>query len=582
MLSSTRICCCLLSSHSIWSRLCCSLITGLLMGFDLSIVATVLPGIVTYFDLCPGQFTCFAKQLFVSILAPGAAVGGIIGGVAADACGRRLSLALSDAFVVVGSLMLFFACSFGLLLVGRLFVGVGIGIGFVLFSTYISEIAPADRRGQLVTCQELAQCAGVLLTYAGVNVLTPSCWRALLSAPGVVALIQMFGILWLPESPRWLISRGRTTDAKDVIRQLGVVDEQQAVRQIEAMCREKRIEVFHIANTTYSVRTASNEQSTTTTDDKWQWTEYNADCPDSSTSGAGGGVIGLEQPCLLNDRSEEESSESGDGVGERRKEMWWSCRHLCGEFKTHKVQVITAIGVGICQNLIATNAMLYYSYDLFTMAGVGKPNVLGIGLGLMKLVGVVTTFLVVDTIGRRKLLLWGSIGTLACHLLLVVSFIGIQPDLSFRDMDEMSAISGDSISASSWLPWLFSCVMFAFMFFWEISWASLVFVVTSEVLPSHIRGVGMGVVVLSFWVTCFLSQISFETSFYLLTPPGTFSCLSILNVFVVVFVYLCIPETKGRSLEQISGFFRQHDRLMSGNRSERIIPHHQDEEEGGQ
>eukprot|EP00922_Rhytidocystis_sp_ex-Travisia-forbesii_P025961 GHVS01038061.1.p1 GENE.GHVS01038061.1~~GHVS01038061.1.p1 ORF type:complete len:811 (+),score=73.03 GHVS01038061.1:148-2433(+) len=551
-----------------------SALTGLLMGFDLSIVATVLPVIVRDFNLCSGQFTCFAKQLFVSILAPGAAVGGLIGGLAADVCGRRFTLALSDSFVVVGSLVLFFAHGFGSLLIGRLFVGAGIGIGFVMFSTYISEIAPADRRGQLVTCQEVAQCAGV-------NTFTPDRWRALLAAPGVVALIQMFGILFLPESPRWLISRGRTADAQDVIRRLGIEDERQAVSQIEAMCREKRIEDAHcttvLSNTTSSVlvSTAHNpvrrEQSK---EDKFQWTEYDVGCSISSNGNGTGRLRELKQPCLHDRFEDEELNAPGDGPerhGRETDEGWrWSGRHLCDELKAHKVQVIIAIGVGICQNLIAANAMLYYSYDLFVMAGVRKPNVLGIGLGVMKLIGVVTTVLAVDTIGRRRLLLLGSMGTFTCHILLAGSFLFIHSHLSSTDLD-WAIISGSAlVSTSSWLPWLFCSVMFAFMFFWEISWASLMFVVASEVvLPSAIRGVAMGIVVLAFWLTCFLSQICFETSFYLLTPPGTFTCLCILNISVVVFVYLCIPETKGRSLEQISSFFRQQEPQMS-YQSERV------------
>eukprot|EP01053_Blabericola_migrator_P003410 Blabericola_migrator_1__3409@NODE_1_length_33786_cov_123_788665_g0_i0_p9_GENE_NODE_1_length_33786_cov_123_788665_g0_i0NODE_1_length_33786_cov_123_788665_g0_i0_p9_ORF_typecomplete_len356_score68_25Sugar_tr/PF00083_24/1_6e34Sugar_tr/PF00083_24/3_2e07MFS_1/PF07690_16/1_6e11PUCC/PF03209_15/0_0014TRI12/PF06609_13/0_0021TauE/PF01925_19/0_14DUF3682/PF12446_8/0_094_NODE_1_length_33786_cov_123_788665_g0_i03067331740 len=101
------------------------------------------------------------------------------------------------------------------MLLGRALLGVGIGMGFVVFPTYMAEVAPADVRGALVTCQEVAQCIGCLAAYAVTYMINPADhWRMLLLVAGAPAVVQLFGTLILPESPRWLVTKKKVRKAR--------------------------------------------------------------------------------------------------------------------------------------------------------------------------------------------------------------------------------------------------------------------------------------------------------------------------------------------------------------------------------
>lgn len=100
------------------------------------------------------------------------------------------------------------------MLAGRALLGVGIGMGFVVFPTYMAEVSPADVRGALVTCQEVAQCIGCLSAYAVAYFASPvDHWRMLLLCAGIPAVLQMCGTLLLPESPRWLVGHKKIRKA---------------------------------------------------------------------------------------------------------------------------------------------------------------------------------------------------------------------------------------------------------------------------------------------------------------------------------------------------------------------------------
>eukprot|EP00918_Siedleckia_nematoides_P054729 GHVU01119583.1.p1 GENE.GHVU01119583.1~~GHVU01119583.1.p1 ORF type:complete len:220 (+),score=26.00 GHVU01119583.1:549-1208(+) len=102
-------------------------ITGLLMGYDLCVVAVVLTPVEEDFQICGGRFTCAKKQLFVALVAPGAAMGSLVAGVLSDRFGRRLTLAASDVCFILGSALMGLGSTYAVLLLGRIFVGVGVG-----------------------------------------------------------------------------------------------------------------------------------------------------------------------------------------------------------------------------------------------------------------------------------------------------------------------------------------------------------------------------------------------------------------------------------------------------------------------
>ncbi|CDJ44755.1 hypothetical protein ETH_00035840, partial [Eimeria tenella] len=117
--------------------------------------------------------------------------GSVLGGWIADRLGRRPGLLLSDFCLLFASICFGIGTSFALVLVGRFFVGLGVGMGFVVYATYMCEIAPTDLRGVLVACQEVAQCSGCMLAYVLAAIFGGVPWRLMMGAAGIIAALQV-------------------------------------------------------------------------------------------------------------------------------------------------------------------------------------------------------------------------------------------------------------------------------------------------------------------------------------------------------------------------------------------------------
>lgn len=189
------------------------------MGYDLCVIAVVEDPIRHSLVLSPRQVS-----IMVSIISVGAIAGSLYGGPLADKNGRRLAIAISDVTILGGALSMGLAPNFAVLIFGRILIGVGVGIGFAVVSNYISEVSPPSKRGTLVLCLELSQCLGCLLAYllalvAGVE---KDKWRYLLIGASVAALVQMAGLLFLPESPRWHAQKGNVYPAVKTLEKIGI------------------------------------------------------------------------------------------------------------------------------------------------------------------------------------------------------------------------------------------------------------------------------------------------------------------------------------------------------------------------
>eukprot|EP00922_Rhytidocystis_sp_ex-Travisia-forbesii_P044091 GHVS01065744.1.p1 GENE.GHVS01065744.1~~GHVS01065744.1.p1 ORF type:complete len:605 (-),score=94.59 GHVS01065744.1:175-1989(-) len=467
--------------------------TGLLMGYDLAVVSVVLKPVTDHFGICPkGTSLCHQKEVFVAMIAPGALVGSIVGGSLADMFGRRWAMAVRDVAVIMGTILQATTDDYGVLLFGRATLGFGVGIGFVAFATYVSEVSPTDRRGQMVIIQEVAQCTGVLLAFVLVLITGDVAWRWLIGGAGFVAAINLPMVYFLPESPRWYVVKNRSGEARAVMRKLLQMEDGEIEENVSMMEREQRIQIQELAAFTR------------------------------------GGKYRMVNKLLK----------------------------TCLDVLSHKHQVLVAIGVGIAQDFIATNAVLYYSTDIFRVAGVCEPYKVGVGIGIMKFVDTFFVLATVETLGRRRLLLAGSWGTFFCHIAFAITFAVLQNDGLARSPSEGIAgcVKGQIVMspASVWV----AIIMYLFIAAWDISWAGLMFVVASEILPSSIRGIGMGLSIFFFWLTLFITEISFQSMWAAMTIPGTFGFYACTTALVLVFVYLYVPETKGESLEEITEKFR--------------------------
>lgn len=136
----------------------------------------------------------------------GAIVGAAIGGWINDTYGRKKATIIADIFFILGAIVMAAAPDPYFLILGRVFVGFGVGVASVTAPVYIAELSPSEIRGALVATNVLMITGGVFVSYL-VNLTlarVPGTWRWMLGISGVPAVVQFFLMLFLPESPRWL------------------------------------------------------------------------------------------------------------------------------------------------------------------------------------------------------------------------------------------------------------------------------------------------------------------------------------------------------------------------------------------
>lgn len=205
---------------------------GLLFGFDIAVISGVLPFVKVKFEL--GSAT---EGWFVSSALLGCILGVAIAGNLSDRLGRKRMLQAAALLFLVSAAATATAPAFSLLILARILGGAGVGVASIISPLYISEISPARFRGRLVTFYQLAVTAGILLAYstnAGLLqlslslqghdlgsflnfILLKEVWRSMLGLALLPSLIFFTGVLFVPESPRWLIQKGRTREATRIL-----------------------------------------------------------------------------------------------------------------------------------------------------------------------------------------------------------------------------------------------------------------------------------------------------------------------------------------------------------------------------
>lgn len=146
----------------------------------------------------------------------------LFAGSISDSLGRRPVVLISSVIFIFGAITMAVAQSFEVLIVGRFIVGLGVGSASTSMPVFVSEAAPSDERGVLVTCVNLAVTFGqfIAAVISGAFISVDGGWRYMLGLAAVPALIQLIGFLFLPESPRWLIQQGCIDKAVTALRTL--------------------------------------------------------------------------------------------------------------------------------------------------------------------------------------------------------------------------------------------------------------------------------------------------------------------------------------------------------------------------
>jgi MFS transporter, SP family, major inositol transporter len=215
---------------------------GLLFGYDTGVVNGALEPLKRDLGL-----TSFTEGFVVSILVIGAAFGALVGGRLSDRFGRRHNILLLAGVFVVGTAACALAPTWQLLAVGRFVLGLAVGGASATVPVYLSELSPHERRGSLVSRNELMIVVGQFSAFV-INALIYQVWgendwiwRIMLLVAVLPALGLLIGMLFLPESPRWLVSRGKEADALGVLRQVRSAERAEAeMAEVAVLAEQER------------------------------------------------------------------------------------------------------------------------------------------------------------------------------------------------------------------------------------------------------------------------------------------------------------------------------------------------------
>ncbi|GAB3386840.1 sugar porter family MFS transporter [Amycolatopsis echigonensis] len=208
---------------------------GLLFGYDTGVINGALPYMKTDLGLSP-----FTEGLVTSSLLLGAALGAVVGGRLSDRRGRRRNILMLAVIFLIGTLGCTLAPTTAIMVLSRFVLGLAVGGASVTVPTYLAEVSPAERRGRLVTQNELMIVSGQLLAFTFNAIIgnsfgeTGGVWRWMLVIATLPAVVLWFGMLVMPESPRWLASKDRFGDALAVLQQV------RSARRAEAELAEVR------------------------------------------------------------------------------------------------------------------------------------------------------------------------------------------------------------------------------------------------------------------------------------------------------------------------------------------------------
>ncbi|GAA2929846.1 MULTISPECIES: sugar porter family MFS transporter [Streptomyces] len=194
---------------------------GLLFGYDTGVINGALPYMTDDLGLTP-----VTEGMVTSSLLLGAALGAVTGGRLSDARGRRRNILLLAVLFFVGALGCTLAPTTEVMIVARFVLGLAVGGASVTVPVYLAEVSPAERRGALVTRNELMIVSGQLLAFTSNAIIarlggeSGGVWRWMLVIATLPAVVLWFGMLVMPESPRWLASQSRFGEALEVLKQV--------------------------------------------------------------------------------------------------------------------------------------------------------------------------------------------------------------------------------------------------------------------------------------------------------------------------------------------------------------------------
>jgi sugar porter (SP) family MFS transporter len=418
-------------------------IGGLLFGFDTAVINGAIVFLKRQFALTDSQTEIGASSLLL-----GCVFGASLAAFTSDRFGRKKSLLAAAALFTVSSIGAALPRNITEFVLARVVGGLAIGLASTLSPLYIAEISPARIRGLLVSVNQLAIVTGILLSYSvnyGLTGAGSANWRWMFASAAVPSAFFLVTLLSVPESPRWLVQKGRETEAELILSRIKGRDAAQA--EIQA------------------IRAAVAEE--------------------------GGNVL---DPAF-------------------RKPL------------------VVAILIGLFSQFTGINTIIYYGSLVFlehvpnqTASTALFANVM---IGAINFAATILGMYLIDRVGRKPLMTSAFAGMGA-------SLVGVAVSIHFHGPP-------------------FTVLLFVLIYVacFAIGIGTGTWVLMSEICPNRIRGRAMSIATLFLWCGTLVVTLTFLSMVRVLTAPGAFLLYAVVCVAAVLFVKLAVPETKGRSLEEI-------------------------------
>jgi sugar porter (SP) family MFS transporter len=422
-------------------------IGGLLFGFDTAVINGAIVFIKQQFALSESQTEIAASSLLL-----GCVIGASIAAFTSDRFGRKRVLLAAAALFTLSSIGSALPRDLIEFAVARLMGGVAIGIASTLSPLYIAEISPAQKRGLLVCLNQLAIVTGILLSYSVNYLLTaagPTNWRWMFASAALPSMAFFLTLLFIPESPRWLMQKGREQEAGHFLAQ--IVGPQAAAGEIAA------------------IRAALSE-------------------------------------------------ESGDLLD-----------------PTFRKALIVAIVIALFSQFTGINTIIYYGSIVFlehvphqTASTALWANVI---IGLVNFAATIAGMLLIDRVGRKSILM-SAFGGMALSLAAVSAAIYFQ--------------------AAGVMVLIF---VLTYVACFAVGVGTGTWVLMAEICPTKVRGRAMSVATVFLWCGTLLVTLTFLSLVTAFTAPGVFLLYAVVSLAAFLFVWRRVPETKGRTLEEIEKFW---------------------------
>ena len=434
---------------------------GLLFGYDTAVIAGAIGFLRSHFGMDAATTGWAASSALLGCLA-----GAGMAGFAADRLGRKKALLLAAVLYMVSGVWSAIPASITEFSLARILGGIGIGTASVVCPLYIAEISPADRRGRLVTFNQLAIVLGILVVYfvnyfiagLGDDAWNRSTgWRWMFGSAAAPAAVFFLLALLIPESPRWLIQRHRLDEARRTLANVGGAA--RAETELGAIAQALAVE---------------------------------SDSP-----------AGLLKPGL------------------------------------RRAFVIAAV-LAVLQQVTGINVFMYYAPEIFKQLGSGTDTALlqTVSVGGMNLLFTIIALRMVDRFGRKPLMITGAAG-----MMLSLAGLGYA---AYNNILE---------------AWVLVFVL-GFIAFFAMSLGPVVWLIIAEVFPTRIRGRGMAIATLLLWGANYVVSQTFPiinehpwlvAAFHHAFPFLLYACFCLITI---LFVWLAVPETRGKSLEEIEKLWK--------------------------